>query len=311
MTTIAEPSKQNRLSAETIDAYEKDGFFIVNDVFPPSDVERLRAAAAASNIVSEQERRGGEGRTVHLLGLTSFHAAFLELACDQRILRLITPLIGGDIQLQHSKLATKPPKKNTGPYPWHQDFAFYPHTNTSVLSVMVMLDDATPDNGCMRMVRGSHRQGLFEHRVDGFFSGRCVEENRWADPETLVDITPRAGGVSVHHCLTLHGSDVNLSGNPRRGVVFSYRADDAHQLANNLWDDSGLLISGCRRGVVRCETGRWLLPAVSGRPNLFGTVWSQQGARATAYNQEHGPLTQPKDMPAAGEVLSDLLRHPR
>jgi phytanoyl-CoA hydroxylase len=268
-------------------------------VFGAEEVERLRAAAAATDIVEAQARQGADAQTVHLLGLTSRHAAFHDLARDPRIVRLLAPLIGPDIQLQHSKLATKPLVKGRGPFAWHQDFAYYPHTNTSLLAVMVMLDDATPDNGCMRMVRGSHRLGLLEHRINGFFSGGCTESARWSDPAAVVDITPKAGGISIHHALTLHGSDVNRSGLPRRGVVFSYRADDAYQLGDDVFDDTGLVIAGARRGVVRCEAARFLLPMSNSpyRPNVFGTAWNQQGKRAETFNREHAPVSQPATMP--------------
>ena len=96
----------------------------------------------------------------------------MELARSERILGRVTPLIGPDIQLQHSKLATKPPAKGMGTFAWHQDFAFFPHTNSDLVAVMVMLDDATPENGCMQMVRGSHKLGLLDHTEDGQFHGR-------------------------------------------------------------------------------------------------------------------------------------------
>ena len=75
----------------------------------------------------------------------------------------------------------------------------------------------------------------------------------WGDESQLVQITPRVGGISLHHCLALHGSPPNLSGRPRRGLVFQYRADDAYQLADTVFADTGLVVSGQRRGRVRCE----------------------------------------------------------
>ncbi len=290
---------QSGLAPEHVERYRTDGFLTIDGILPPAEVEALRKAAADAEIVSEQARLGADDAVVHLLGLTTRHPAFHALARDPRIVRLLVPLMGPDIQLQHSKLATKPLKQGLGAFAWHQDFAYYPHTNTSLVAVMVMLDDATPENGCMRMVRGSHRRGLREHRINGRFSGACVERELWTQDADLVAITPRAGGISIHHCLTLHGSEVNHSGLPRRGVVFSYRADDAHQLADHIFDDTGMMIAGSRRGVVRCEAGRYLLPAAAAkhRPNLFGSAWHQQGSRAEAYNREHAPLAQPLIMP--------------
>jgi phytanoyl-CoA hydroxylase len=165
---------------------------------------------------------------------------------------------------------------------------FYPHTNTSLLSVFVYLDDATPENGCMSMVRGSHRLGPLNHLdADGHFDGNCRETQHWQDTsENLVPITPKAGSISIHHCLTLHGSPANLSGRPRRGVVFSYRADDALQLGDTIFRDTGLVVCGQRRGIVRCETGSWLLPHRTS--HNYGSAHHQVGEWAQALNVKVG-----------------------
>ena len=202
----------------------------------------------------------------------------MELAKDERILSRIRPLIGPDIQLQHSKIATKPPAKGGGEFKIHQDFAFFTHSNTDLVAVMVMLDDATPENGCMQIAPWSHRWGLLDHLVEGFFTGACQEDERWADTDSLVDITPRAGGISIHHCLSLHGSPDNRSGKPRRGLVFQYCADDAHQLADTVFADTGLLVSGEQRGTVRCEDGVWKLPRRKEGTTYFGSAWNQIGS---------------------------------
>lgn len=274
------------LSEGEIEAFERDGYVVVDDVFSPEDVETLRAASEDPAVREAQEQKGFSEKTVHLLAITTFHPAFMELATHPAIVNRIRPLIGQDIQLEHSKLATKPPAKGRGPFHWHQDFAFFPHTNTSLVAVMVMLDDATPENGCMQIVRGSHKWGLLDHTVDGQFTGACQESDRWADPDLIVNITPRAGGISIHHCLALHGSEPNLSGKPRRGLVFQYRADDAYQLADNVFKDTGILVSGQRRERVRCEVGVFRLPKRAQNEHPFGSAWNQDGevARARDYD---------------------------
>jgi ectoine hydroxylase-related dioxygenase (phytanoyl-CoA dioxygenase family) len=165
---------------------------------------------------------------------------------------------------------------------------FYPHTNTSLLSIFVYLDDATPENGCMSMVRGSHRLGPLPHlNAEGRFDGVCRESHHWlGQPERVVPVTPRAGGISIHHGLTLHGSPPNLSGRPRRGVVFSYRADDAQQLGDTIFRDTGLVVCGRRRGLTRCEAGTWLLPRRSG--HNYGSAHHQVGEWALALNEKSG-----------------------
>lgn len=276
------------LTETQVKAYQEDGFIVINDVFTAVEVAALREAEGSPAIQSALEEGGIKHKTVHLLELTTRHPAFHRLACDPRIMAAITSLLGPDIQLQHSKLATKSVTKGTGEFGWHQDIMFYPHTNTSLLSVFVYLDDATPENGCMSMLKGSHKLGPQNHLdANGKFDGVCRATHLWQDqPERVVPITPRAGSISIHHCLTLHGSPANVSGKPRRGVVFSYRADDAQQLADWVFQDTGLVVAGQRRGFTRCESITWMLPRRSG--HNYGTAHNQVGLWAQSENEKAG-----------------------
>ncbi len=274
----------NGLTAHQIEEYRENGFLVIDNVFNPPEVDALREMVASPEVTKLLEVRGHANQAVHLLELTTLHPLFMELAKDRRIVERIIPLLGPDIQLQHSKLATKPPTKGAGPFAWHQDLAFYPHTNDSLLSVMVMLDDATPQNGCMSMVRGSHKLGILDHSKEGLFAGACTQKHLWEDASRCAQITPRSGGISIHHCLTLHGSPANLSGHPRRGIVFSYRADDAYQLSDCICQDTGILINGKRRERVRCDIGKMQLPKrLPDNPyysgSAFGNAWNQVGAQ--------------------------------
>lgn len=280
------------LNARQVQSYRDDGFLVIEDFLSLDEIDALRVVEASPAIRATLEDMGIKNKTVHMLELTTRHPAFLELARDPRIIGCIEPLLGPDIQLQHSKLATKPTSKGVGAFGWHQDLAFYPHTNTSLLAVFVYLDDATPENGCMSMVRGSHLLGPLNHLdANGVFTTVCQDSSYWEDhPEKVVTIAPRAGAISIHHCLTLHGSPVNLSGRPRRGLVFSYRADDSHQLGGTRWRDTGLVVAGQRRGIVRCESTTWplpLRPLLDGKRN-YGTAHEQAGDWAKSLNESAG-----------------------
>ncbi|MBB6730629.1 phytanoyl-CoA dioxygenase family protein [Cohnella zeiphila] len=275
------------LTENEVRRYEEEGFLVFDDVIGEQEVEELRQACEHPNIVQLRSQKDYETKTVHSLGITALHPSFLRLALHPAIVEKIKPLLGENIELEHSKLATKPPAKGVGVFPWHQDFAFYPHTNSDLLSVMVMLDDATPENGCMQMVKGSHKLGLLDHAKNGYFTGECQESRYWqnpAHPEDVVYVTPKCGGISIHHALTLHGSAANLSGKPRRGIVFSYRASDSYQMADTLFDDTGLTVSGTNKGVVRCNIGVVTLP-YRGGDTPYGSTWNQVGPFAKEYNQ--------------------------
>ena len=299
------------LSAEQIKSYQTNGFIVVEDLFSPEEVEVLREAEGSPAIQSALEEGGIKHQTVHLLELTTRHRAFLDLARDPRIVGRIQPLIGEDIQLQHSKLATKPAARGMGAFGWHQDIMYYPHTNTSLLSVFVYLDDATIENGCMSMVAGSHQLGPLSHLDDrGVFVGACRESSLWENnPGKVIPIQPRAGSISIHHCLTLHGSPVNQSGKPRRGVVFSYRADDSYQFGDTIFQDTGLVVSGKRKGIVRCEAMSWLLP-LRGTKGVkdYGNAYHQTGEWAERLNAGAPPKSIPAVAPVARESATNEKR---
>ncbi len=275
------------LSTAEISQFNEDGFLIVDDLFTADEVASLRQACSDS----EDKQWEQADKLTHALELTVRNKIFLDLARDPRIVCHITPLIGADIQLQHSKLAAQPIQPERGGFRWHQDFSFFPHTNTDLVAVMVMLDDASVENGCMQMIRGSHKLGLLDHLDEaGIFTGECQESHVWEEhPERVISITPKAGGISMHHCLMLHGSGPNIVGQPRRGLVFQYRADDAFQLADGIWQDTGVMICGQRREQVRCDAGVLRLPKSRryfGHP--FGHAWNQEGHFANSVNEKNG-----------------------
>lgn len=288
MSHTCAPAQTPTTAAAEHRAYARDGFFWRDGVFSATEIRDLRAVVETQDFAAAYKQGTG---TVHSLSLTAAHPLLRDLARDARILAAITPLIGPDICLQHSKLAAKPLAAGHGPFAWHQDFAYYPHTNTDLLSVMVMLDDADTDNGCMWMVPGSHRHGMLPHDdAQGFFTGGCRRNDLWEAPGSTVAITPRAGGISVHHALTLHGSPANASGRPRRGLVFSYRAADAQQLADQVFPDTGFVVCGTRSGRVRCTPMEILLPTWRGGDPLspHKDTWHQVGRAAQGWNQERG-----------------------
>jgi phytanoyl-CoA hydroxylase len=285
------------LTEAEIGGFWQDGFVSVDGVFPTADVDALRDATDDPVILEDLRKRHAQERVVHLIPLTTRDDAFKELARDPRLTERVAQLIGDDIQLSNSKLATKPPKPGAGVFDWHQDFAYYTHTNYDLVSVAVALDDVTPDNGAMYAVRGSHRLGLLDHSRDGWMIGACVEPSHWeAHPEKLAALTCRAGGITIHHCLTLHGSPANVSGRPRRLVVFQYRAGDCYQLSDHVWDDTGFQVHGSPRRRVRCEAIDVPLPRNRGWERYcgepHGSVYNQIGPSARVWNAEAGDLAQ-------------------
>ncbi len=113
---------------------------------------------------------------------------------------------------------------------WHQDWAFYPHTNDDLAAVGVMMDDMAEENGPLLVIPGSHKGPVYDHHANGRFCGAMDPATCGVDFGKAVALTGRAGSITVHHVRTVHGSAPNTSKRDRRLLLFQFRAADAWPL---------------------------------------------------------------------------------
>ncbi len=117
------------------------------------------------------------------------------------------------------------------PIEWHQDWAFYPHTNEDLAAVGIMIDDVDMENGPMMVVPGSHKGPIHNHHgPDGRFCGAMDPENCEIDLSRAAPCLGKAGSITIHHVRAVHGSATNFSGRSRRFLLYQYRAADAWPL---------------------------------------------------------------------------------
>lgn len=238
-----------------INFFNENGYVVINDVLTSDEVNRYKIVVDDElDLINKQINNRKDNNLewpLHKLEAAK-NTDILKLACSHTIINLIKPLLGNDIQLQHSKFAIKAPGKDLGTIDWHQDFAFFPHTNDSLVAVSVALCDITISNGGMTMIRGSHLHGLLSHYDDsGKFIERCNDELIYQCGSKHDALVMPAGSIAIHHCLTVHSSSDNLTNKPRYMLVFQYRASDAYQLADGVWTDTGVQVSGKYTGKVR------------------------------------------------------------
>jgi phytanoyl-CoA hydroxylase len=147
------------------------------------------------------------------------HEAFRSFVLDERLQQVITSIIGRRTYLVRDQIFLKPARFGSAK-PWHQD---QPHLQVDPLDdaigAWIALDDAAEDNGCLRYIDGSHRGPAFTHTPMPGAAHNAIPD---PDQARMVDwsrercaIVP-AGGVALHHPLTLHSSRPNASGRPRR-----------------------------------------------------------------------------------------------
>lgn len=162
--------------------------------------------------------------------LLSFDAGFLNYARNPEILDMVAQLIGPDIALWNMSFFAKP-AHNGKRTPWHQDGAYWPIRPLATCTVWIAIDDATPENGCMRFIPGSHRaKELAAHDLKKDPSLTLTQELSAGtfDEADAVDVALEAGQISLHDVYLYHGSEANTSDRPRRGMTLRLMPTTSH-----------------------------------------------------------------------------------
>ncbi len=229
------------LTPAQIDTYREKGYLVIEDVVSASTLARLKAlteefvdkAAGVpghTDVYDVADGHTPEAPLVRRIKLPhKAHAEFRAFASDPVLTDIMADLLGHDVRLHGGKINLKPGTAADA-VEWHQDWAFYPHTNDDLLAVGVMLDDMDLENGPILMLPGTHRGPVYDHHAEGKFSGAIDLDSCDLDFSKAETVTGRAGSISVHHVRLVHGSSANLSGKPRRLLLWEYAAADAWPL---------------------------------------------------------------------------------
>ncbi|MDT8342791.1 MAG: phytanoyl-CoA dioxygenase family protein [Thermohalobaculum sp.] len=226
------------LSPEQKAFYAEHGYLMVENAVTPAELARAQAIThdliERSRHVTESNEAydldAGHGpQTPRLTRIKLPHRRdpfFWDLLRHSRITEVLTDLLGPDTTLLTSKLNTKAPGGGAA-VEWHQDWAFYPHTNDDLLAFGLMLEDVTPDNGPLMVIPGTHRGPILDHRTNGVFCGAIDPEDPLFARDRAVTLTGRAGSMTVHHARLLHGSAPNRSDRARMILFYEIARADA------------------------------------------------------------------------------------
>ena len=247
-----------KISSAQLEKYENDGYVVVEDVLESSTLKRLRdvtdevvASAAELTTHSEaldlEESHTPENPRVRRIKRPHLvHDFYLKLARHPNILSALTPILGYDIRLHGGGKVNMKSAGYGAAVEWHQDWAFYPHTNQDVLAVGILLDDMTSENGPVLMVPGTHNGPLHNHHSDGAFCGAIDQQETKLDISTAQEVHAKAGSISIHHARLVHGSSMNRSNDQRRILFFEFTAADAWPLLGigNIEEFNGRIVQG-------------------------------------------------------------------
>ena len=273
------------LDATRIDGYERDGYLAIEGVLTVDELEELRRVTdgfveKSRNVGSNDEifdlEPGHSAQSPSLRRIkhpVSKHPVYAKYARHDPILDIVECLLGPNLRYHNNKLNMKNPAHGSA-VQWHQDWAFYPHTNDSILEVGIALDDMTADNGALMVIPGSHKGRIWDHHQDGVFVGGITDPAFSADG--AVSVTVNAGGITLHHVRMVHGSKPNQSQRPRRMFFIGFYATDAWPLIpgeDSLEDLDERIVRGKPTLEPRMEDlpVRLSLPRVPG-----GSIYEQQ-----------------------------------
>ena len=244
-----------RLTAAERRAWEQDGFFVREAVFDEAELVALREAAelcaarAAEGVATGGEGYAIDGNRYHELDASTVQ---YEHSPDTSTLRVIEPFHGFDrrldaliddsrlvvpmrdlvgderVALYTDKLNLKRPREGSR-FRWHQDSPYWAHFAEELErlpNVMLALDDASVENGCFRVIRGSHRNGLLPGLEGEGRLGPLFTDPRAFDLSQQVCLEVPAGSLVFFSAHTVHGSEPNESDRLRRAFVVTYQPGD-------------------------------------------------------------------------------------
>ncbi len=239
------------LTATQKDRYAETGYLVLENQIPMEWIEKVRAEisrfeleakdmTASNDRIDLEDTHTQEDPRVRRIKLPHTTSDVMrELMYSDHVLGPARDLIGPDLRLHTTKLNMKSAGYGAA-VEWHQDYAFYPHTNDDILAIGICIDDMAEENGPLMVFPGSHKGPVYDHHVDGVFAGAMLPHENGLDVKDAVKLTGPAGSMSIHHGRIIHGSALNVSDSPRRILFYEMMAADAFPIMGSMTQWSGI-----------------------------------------------------------------------
>tara|TARA_R110000850_G_scaffold9033_22_gene33377 strand:+ start:762 stop:1604 length:843 start_codon:yes stop_codon:yes gene_type:complete len=215
---------------DEISSYHRDGYVIRRGLFDPEEVDLLRATAKNDSALDGAATAldDGEGNRVRLsLWNHPGDGIYGMFARCQKLVNSVEQLIGGEVYHYHSKMVLKDALTG-GAWAWHQDYGYWYQNGLlfpDLCSVMIAVDPATRENGCLQLLKGSQRMGRINHVLKGEQAGADIERvNEATKRLDLIHAEMEAGDAVFFHSNTLHCSGPNNSADPRWAMICCYNS---------------------------------------------------------------------------------------
>lgn len=242
-STTTQPST---LTAEQVAAFNRDGYLKGIRIFSEGVINDIRSYF--DELLAQTLAAGGDSYSISTAHLR--YGRVYDILTDSRIVACIKDLLGEDVVAWGSHFFCKMPGDGKR-VSWHQDSSYWPLTPSMAVTAWLAIDDATVENACMRYIPGTHvlghlTYGLSENDESNVLNQTVVGAETFGAP---IDVELKAGEISLHSDLLLHGSEANRSKKRRCGLTLRYCPVSVR--AGLGWNGKGVIVSG------KDESGHW------------------------------------------------------
>jgi non-heme Fe2+,alpha-ketoglutarate-dependent halogenase len=238
-----------RLTPEQLATFNRDGYLAPIRIFGEEEIAEI--CRYFDDLLARTLAAGGDSYSISTAHLR--YGRVYDLLTHPRIVGCVKDLLGGDVVAWGSHFFCKMPGDGKR-VSWHQDASYWPLSPSKTVTAWLAIDDANIENACMRFIPGSHHLGHLTYTLSENDEANVLNQTV-PEAETLgkpVDIELKAGEISIHSDLLLHGSEANTSTRRRCGLTLRYCPADVH--ADLGWNAKGVIVSG------RDESGHWANP---------------------------------------------------
>jgi ectoine hydroxylase-related dioxygenase (phytanoyl-CoA dioxygenase family) len=245
-STVTDP---HTLTRQQVAAFNREGYLMPLRIFDAVEAAEIRAYF--DDLLARTLAAGGNSYSISTAHLS--HGRVYDLLLHPRIVACVRDLLGENVIGWGSHFFCKMPGDGKR-VSWHQDASYWPLTPSKVVTAWLAIDDATVENACMRYIPRTHLLGhltytLREDDESNVLNQTVEGAERLGQP---VDVELRAGEISLHSDLLLHGSEANRSNRRRCGLTLRYCPADVR--AGLGWNAKGVVVSG------RDAAGHWANP---------------------------------------------------
>lgn len=237
------------LTVEQIEDFNRDGFLRGIRIFNDQEVQQNREYF--DRLLEQVIAAGGNSYSISTAHMK--YGKVYDLLTHPQIVVHVKDLLGENVIAWGSHFFCKMPHDGKS-VSWHQDASYWPLSPSKAVTVWLAIDDADPENANMRFIAGSHHYGHMTYRPSGSHEDNVLNQTI-DNPEQYgspIDDTLKAGEISIHSDLLLHGSEANQSDRRRCGLTLRYCAADVR--AGMDWNAKGVIVSGSD------PSGHWLNP---------------------------------------------------